>query len=118
MSGCVVVVEDEPTVLEMLEDILQGYGFAVVGVPFPEQVHDIDSNMRPDLFLVDVMLPGMSGVELVAQLRQTDYPHTPMIAMSASPLMLKVAVDSHLFQGTLSKPFDLAKLLGFVSQYA
>lgn len=118
MGTCIVVVEDEPSVLEMLQDVLQGNGLSVVPVPYPELVHTIDSGVHPDLFLLDVMLPGMSGVELAAQLRRCGFAHTPMIAMSASPLMLEVAAASDLFDGTLSKPFDLSKLLGLVSRYA
>ncbi len=113
-----MVVEDEPSVLEMLQEVLQGHGFCVVGVPYPELVHTIDAGLQPDLFLVDVMLPGMSGIELAAQLRACGFSDTPIIAMSASPLLLEVAAGSNLFQGVLAKPFDLSKLLDYVARYA
>lgn len=118
MPTRVVVIEDEPAVLQMLQDFLQGNGYTVIPVPFPEMVYTIEPQLRPDLFLVDVMLPGMSGVELAQQLRASGFAHTPMIAMSASPLMLQVAAESKLFQGTLAKPFDLSNLLGHVSRFA
>jgi CheY-like chemotaxis protein len=111
MGTCVVVVEDEPSVLEMLRDLLTMNGYSVVPVSYPELVHTIDPDLHPDVFLLDVMLPGMSGVELAAQLRTCGFEETPMIAMSASPLMLELAAASKLFRQTVAKPFDITKLL-------
>ena len=64
------------------------------------------------------MLPGMSGIDLAQRLRDDGFPETPMIAMSASPAMLKQASASHLFQGTLPKPFELQALLQYAAEYA
>lgn len=114
----IVVVEDEPSVLEMLREVLQAQGFSVIAVPYPELAHTIESDVHPAVFLLDMMLPGISGIELAAQLRKSGFPHTPMIAMSASPLLLEVANGSALFEATLAKPFDLSKLIDCVTRYA
>jgi CheY-like chemotaxis protein len=81
-------------------------------------VFTIDAAVSPALFLVDVMLPGMSGIELAEQLRAGGFARTPMIAMSASPGMLRAAAESRLFQEILPKPFDLTTLLDCVGRFA
>jgi DNA-binding response OmpR family regulator len=117
-STVVVVIEDEPSVLKMLEDVLRHHGCTVIGFPYPEMVHTLGDDIHPDVFLVDVMLPGMSGVELAAQLRECGFANTPMIAMSASPLLLAVAAGSDLFDSTIAKPFDLSYLLDSIARFA
>ena len=114
--GCIVVIEDERDVLELLRDVLETEGFPVIAVPHPSKVRDSVSNVQPELFLVDMMLPGTSGVELAHQLR-AEFADKPMIAMSASPLMLQVAAESKLFQDMLNKPFDLSVLLTHVERW-
>jgi CheY-like chemotaxis protein len=118
MHPCIVVIEDEPDLRTMLLDVLKLNGFKAVGVSRPELVQTIDWNQRPDLFLVDMSLPGQTGIELARQLRRQGYADTPMIAMSANDDMLEVAAESHLFQSTLHKPFNVPSLLHCVERYA
>lgn len=117
MKRHVVVVEDEPFVQELLRDVLEPEGFSVVAVSHPDALH-IDPADDVDLILIDLMLPTRSGVKLAGQLRANGFAHTPIVAISASQIMLHVAAESGLFQGTLSKPFDLNLLLDCVHQYA
>ncbi len=111
MDGQIVVVEDEPEVLDLLGDVLDMGGFSVTGVTRPDLVWDAIKTGLPDLFLLDVMLPGMSGIELAQQLRETIRDCPPIIALSASRLMLGVAENSGYFVSTISKPFDIETLL-------
>lgn len=116
MDGCIVVVEDEPDLLGMLSDVLELEGFSVVSVSHPAQLEARMDGVRPDLFLIDVMLPAVSGVEVADRLRHNGYGDTPMIAMSASRLMTAVASESGMFQVALDKPFELDNLFDCIER--
>ncbi len=117
MAPRIAVVEDEIAVLEMLRDLLEADGFSVVALDHPDRIQTIESDAPPDLFLIDLMLPGRSGIELAEQLRSTGFTNTPMIAMSASRAMTRFASESGLFQETIYKPFDLSTLLECVERH-
>ena len=117
MPGQIVVIEDEPSVQELLRDILEPQGYAVVSFDHPRAL-ELDPNQDVDLILMDLMLPAQSGVQLAGKLRAAGFRHTPIIAMSASRIMLHVAAESGFFQETVSKPFDVGDLLRCVRQYA
>lgn len=116
-AGPVVVIDDEPELLNMVCDALAIGGIETICLGDPDEARSLDDSVQPKLFLVDVMLPGMSGVELARELRAEGYPDTPMVAMSASSTMLKDAAASNLFRSTISKPFDLLELLDTVERY-
>lgn len=111
MPSHIVVVEDEPEIMEMIRDLLHMAGYDVVGFTHPSLLETLDPSTPPDLFVIDLMLPAMSGIEVAQWLRERGYAHTPMIAISASRLMQQFAHESHAFQATLAKPFDVATLL-------
>ena len=112
---CIVIVEDEPDILDMVTDVLELEGFDVIAFnrPFDPSTLRID----PDLFVVDLMLPGQSGIELAKRLRWQGFRSVPMIAMSASSKMLRAAEQSGLFQALLAKPFDLLRLLQMIETH-
>lgn len=118
MHGNIVVVEDEPDVREFLREALSSQGFHIIGLDEAYEAKIRNSPERPDMFLIDIMLTGMSGVELAENLRSSGFADTPMVAMSASRVMLRVASESGLFQGTMPKPFDLLSMMSCVEQYA
>jgi len=114
----ILVVEDERDILDMLRELLEEEGYGVACVNHPRHVMPIEEGCQPDLLFVDLMLPGLSGIELARILRNDGLPDTPMVAMSASPDMLRSAANSNLFQGTLPKPFDIERLLDYAERYA
>lgn len=117
MKSRIVVVEDETELLRLLRDVLEEEGFGVISLTRPDMIATLDHELEPSLFLIDLMLPTMSGIELAEQLRERGYKDTPMIAMSASDLMVRIAAESRLFQDTLPKPFELSTLLDCVKRY-
>lgn len=113
----VVVVDDEPAILSVVCEVLEDDGYNVICLSHPHMTRDLDQS-ETDLFILDMMMPGLSGIALAESLRHDRFSDTPMIAMSASTAMLRAAEDSHLFQGTLPKPFELTCLLDLAERYA
>lgn len=113
---CIVVIEDEPSILELVRDVLRLEDYRVVGVADPKLIFDMLHSLHPDLFLIDVMLPGMSGIELAEALREAGET-APIVAMSASKLMSKVAAQSPAVDETIDKAFDVVALLNSIKWY-
>jgi DNA-binding response OmpR family regulator len=111
MERRVVVVEDDEEIRELLRDVLRLNGIVPISVRRPDHVLDTASYEWPDAFLIDIMLPGKSGLEVAQELRANGFGDIPMIGLSASPIMRDVADDSGLFACTLLKPFDFDELM-------
>lgn len=116
--GTIVVVDDERDILEVVSDALREEGFSVVCMDNPCYVVRVAERRKPSVFFLDIVLPDINGIALAAQLRDGGFRDTPMIAMSSSPIMLRAARESNLFQATLSKPFDLSGFLDCVEHFA
>tara|TARA_R110000850_G_scaffold86005_2_gene185451 strand:- start:272 stop:1225 length:954 start_codon:yes stop_codon:yes gene_type:complete len=84
----ILAVDDDPTILDMLRDCLTGAaGFDLECAEDAEEALDLlDTSTMPfDCFLLDIMLPGIDGVSLCAQLRKRkDHQMTPIIMITAS----------------------------------
>lgn len=68
-EGVLLVVEDEPTLRELLAASLRFVGFRVVSVATGEEALSAVAAERPDLVVLDVMLPGLDGFDVVRRLR-------------------------------------------------
>jgi DNA-binding response OmpR family regulator len=117
MCACILVIDDERDVLDLVCQILKQAGFETVCVERFEVVHEAIAHQRPDLFLVDLMLPGSDGIQLANTLRERSYRDTPMIAISASEELCQRAAASGHFRETLPKPFGIDDLLRCVGRY-
>jgi CheY-like chemotaxis protein len=114
---CIVVIEDEPDVREMLRLVLEDEGYEVFPIAHPASIEPtLESAPDPDAFLIDIMLPGMSGIEVAARLDDEGFATTPKIAMSASQQGVVDARASGHFDAAIEKPFDLASLAATVEQ--
>jgi CheY-like chemotaxis protein len=65
----ILCVDDDPLILQMLGDILRFHGYTVVTAPDGEAALDAALRERPDLLLLDVMMPGIDGFELCRLLK-------------------------------------------------
>ena len=117
MVQTIVVVEDEPEVNDLVRDVLEMEGYRVIAVQHPHALEAQLADAEPDLFLLDIMLPGISGIELAERLRGEGYAGTPMVAMSASRLMSNLASGSGVFADAFDKPFEIDDLLSCVAKH-
>ncbi len=110
----VLVVDDEPVVRAVVRDVLREEGYAVVEAPDGRTVLEILDRERPDLVLMDVMMPGIDGREVYRVLRsREDLPDVPVVMMSAAARADRLDPS---IAGFLPKPFDLDRLMETVVQ--
>ncbi|HLK18846.1 MAG TPA: sigma-54 dependent transcriptional regulator [Bryobacteraceae bacterium] len=114
MKGTILVVEDEEKLRRVVELQLKGAGFEV------DQAGNVEDAMRvadrADVILTDLRLPGVSGLELLANLRRQDS-HTPVIVMTAFG-SIETAVEAMKAGAVdfLPKPFSLDHLMTVVNK--
>ena len=104
----VLIVDDEPTVRSLVRDVLELNGYQVREASSGDEALTAVDAQPPDCVVLDVMMPGLSGIEVLAELRRRP-PH------DALPVLLLSAADDD--QATwagwtagascyLTKPFD------------
>ena len=111
----VLVIDDEFGIADAVNDILSDEGYSVyVARNGAEGLKRLREN-KPQLILLDLMMPIMSGPEMLAILRaDAELSSTPVVMMSAVSEQ-KMAVGS-TYQAFLRKPFDLVQLLEVVEK--
>jgi AmiR/NasT family two-component response regulator len=106
----ILLVDDDRLVLTTLSHGLQRAGYRVSSADSAEDAeHILATGMRPDLAILDVRMPGNSGLQLAQRLRQLD--HIPFLMLSA--YSDAATVEQANACGALSylvKPIDLAQL--------
>lgn len=104
----IVVVEDEPDILEILRYNLEREGFAVEAVVRGDEAFEEIRKRPPDLILLDLMLPGMDGLEIARVLKKS--PKTarvPLIMLTAKDTEVDRIVGLELgADDYLAKPFS------------
>lgn len=116
----ILIVDDNPKTVRVLERIIGNAGHEAIGVPGGREAIEQFTNRRFDLAFVDLMMPGMSGVELMAWMWK-EAPDTRIVPMSAVSELLR-APREMMRETCLTKPFrlddvlDLLKQVGEVSQ--
>ncbi len=81
MSATILVVDDEPDILELLETRLSMAGYDVISAESAEAALKCFFSRRPDLALIDINLQGMDGIELCGRIREVS--DAPVIFLSA-----------------------------------
>ena len=96
----VLIVDDEPLILETTSAIIRSFGFSVRAAPDGFAALKILREVLPDLIIADLRMPSMSGFELLSIVRRR-FPHIPTIAISGEFILanmpLGLLVD-HFFQ--------------------
>ncbi len=106
----VAVIDDEPRIRELLELTLGHHGYAVRTAPDGPAGLELVRDWEPDLIVLDVMMPMISGIELLPMLRRVT--EAPVIMLSArGEVESKVEGLSHGADDYLSKPFEMSELL-------
>lgn len=103
-----LVVEDDPDQSRAVRDRLELYGYAVSCANDGKIAMEMLQADSFDGVLLDLNLPNVSGIELLAATRQA-LPDVPVLIMSASSSRLRAAKESNVACGYIAKPFDIAQ---------
>ncbi len=80
----VMIVEDNPQNMKLIEMLLRAKNYVLLKACDGEEALDTATREQPDLIIMDMQLPKMSGVEVTKRLRQMPvFSHTPIIALTA-----------------------------------
>ncbi|HLX59573.1 MAG TPA: response regulator [Ktedonobacteraceae bacterium] len=113
----ILVVDDEPDILEFLRELLELEGYIVATSDKGEYVQQIHDRSFPDLILLDVLLSGKDGREIVKHLKsQEKTKHIPVIMFSAHPSAEPTARAAGA-DDFLAKPFEMDELLTKIANY-
>lgn len=113
MKSKIMVVDDEMHIRELVRFYLDKAGFDTIEAANAEEALDIVENQYIDFAVVDIMMPGMDGFELVEQMRQyREFPVIMLTAKSQSKDKLRgfsLGIDDYV-----TKPFDPDELMARV----
>jgi len=114
----VMVVEDNPQNMKLLEMLLRSKSYVLLKAYDGEEALDIAIREEPDLIVMDMQLPKMSGIEVTKRLRQMPvFRHTPIIALTAYAMrgdkerFLEAGCNAYL-----SKPISTRELPVIIDQ--
>jgi two-component system, OmpR family, KDP operon response regulator KdpE len=99
-----LIVDDEPAILKILSIKLRISGYSVITAPGGQQALDLIKKESPDIIILDVIMPGIDGFEVLQQLRT--FSKLPVIVCSARPENAQKALllGANNF---MPKPFDV-----------
>ncbi|MED4785289.1 response regulator transcription factor [Brevibacillus choshinensis] len=106
----IAIVDDDPNIRQIVEAYLQKEGYLTMSVPSAEEALQLKETNSPDLWVLDIMLPGMNGYEFCRRIRMES--ETPIIMISARDeevdkiLGLELGSDDYL-----TKPFSPRELV-------
>lgn len=110
-----LVIDDEPDICELIADIAETQGFAVSTISDPLQVENYLQSNRPQGIMMDLMMPGIDGVELLRDLGETIKDCAIMLMSGHDARVLNSAKRLGAAHGlnildTVEKPIDVAAL--------
>lgn len=115
----VLIVEDDPAMIMLLESMLEEEGYEVRS-GLGEKALQLAKEYHPDVVLLDVMMPVMNGLEWSNRAKSDPkLKNIPIIALSAADSgTLKTVYQNMQADSFLSKPFDMDVLMGLVYSLA
>jgi len=118
MAGeLILIVEDNEQNRKLTRDLLQVHGYRTIEAETGEDAVDLAETRAPDLVVMDVHLPGMSGLDALAKLRAAPATSAlPVLAFTASVMPQdRNEIMAAGFDAFVSKPIDLEAFLQAVA---
>ncbi len=112
----ILIVEDEFTIRDILKMFLEYEGYEIVVAINGNEGFEVILKNKTDLIISDIMMPGLSGIELLNKVKSTpEIVDIPFILMSAAPIQLdEIGIKKH--SAFIQKPFDIDELLSLISE--
>ena len=119
MSKTILIVEDNELNMKLFNDLLQAHGYTTLQVKDGRAVVEITRQNRPDLILMDILLPEISGLEIPKMLKaDDDLRSIPVVAVTAFAMKGdEQKIRNGGCDGYIAKPISVASFLQTVSRF-
>lgn len=116
----IVIVEDNEMNLTLAQDLLDVRGHSVTGLSRPADALALPPGLKPDIVLMDIMLPEVDGITLMRQLRQKHgWNGMPFVAFTAHAMVGdRERLLAEGFVGYISKPIQTRQFAAEVEAFA
>src|SRR5215471_14989642 len=113
MKKLILIVEDNEKNLKLVRDVLEVKGFATIEAGTAEDGIQLAGSRKPDLILMDIQLPGISGIEALKVLRNdAKTSGIPVIAVTASVMQQdRKLITEAGFDAYVAKPINIKEFL-------
>jgi two-component system cell cycle response regulator DivK len=118
MPEKILIVEDNPQNMKLLLMTLKPHGYTFLEATDGKEALDIAVNHKPDLIMMDIQLPKLSGLEVTRRLRRMPaFSHIPIIAITANAMkgdeenIIEAGCDAYL-----PKPINTRQLPGVIAE--
>lgn len=120
MTKTVLIVEDNELNMRLFNDLLEAYGYKTVKTRDGKGVLDLVRQNRPDLIIMDIQLPDISGLDITRQLKaDEDLKAIPVVAVTAFAMRGdEQRIRAEGCEAYLSKPISIQTFLETVKKYA
>jgi two-component system, cell cycle response regulator DivK len=119
MTKRILIVEDNELNLKLFRDLLSANGYETLETKDGHEAISLTRNMRPDLILMDIQLPEISGLDITQKIKaDPELRHTPIIAVTA--FAMKDDEEKILAAGCeayISKPISIGHFLSTVKTF-
>jgi len=111
MAKKIMIVDDEPDILFTVGQMLEISGYEVIkAVDGDDCLKKLDE-VRPDLVLLDIMMPGMSGWDVAAKIKENPrWNDIPIVFVTAKGDAMSVGMGTMAAEDYITKPFDIMDL--------
>ncbi len=119
MANAILVADDDPDILSIVSMSLETQGYTVHKATNGREAVDLAREHHPDLILMDMMMPVVSGYEAVAELKaDASTKDIIIVGLSAKAMAtdMERATDVGI-DGYITKPFRIAQVLSVVESY-
>jgi two-component system, cell cycle response regulator DivK len=120
MAKTVLIVEDNPLNMKLFGDVLEAQGYTTLRVRDGDDAIDAARSARPQLVLMDIQLPGRSGMDIAKEMKlDPELRHIPVVAITA--YALRGDRERILASGCsdyVAKPVSIDRLIDVVAAYA
>jgi len=118
MNEKILIVEDNPQNMRLIEMVLRTKGYTLLKATDGEEAMDIATRELPDLIIMDIQLPKLSGLEVTRKLKETPaFSQIPIICLTAYAMkgdkerFINGGCDAYL-----SKPINTRELPGMIAE--
>ncbi len=113
MKKKILIVEDEPNIITLVSILLTARGYEVKGVGDGQAALDAVATMKPDLLLLDIMLPEIDGLEVCRKIKANEATrHIPVVMLTAKRTNEDLAKGEQAGADEyITKPFKAEKVI-------